>query len=41
MKTIPLHRVSLALGIVADALRNNPVCVYGPLLMRCRYAMSN
>lgn len=40
MKTIPLYRVQLALGIVADSLREKPVCIYGPSLQMCRFAMS-
>lgn len=41
MKTIPLYRVQLALGIVADSLREHPFCVYGPVPQRARYAISN
>lgn len=41
METIPLYRVQLALGIVADSLREKPFCIYGPELQRCRYALSN
>jgi hypothetical protein len=41
MKTIPLYRVQLALGIVADSLREHPFCICGPVLQRSRYALSN
>lgn len=41
MKTIPLYRVRLALGIVADSLREVPYCFYATDLQRNRYALSN
>lgn len=40
MKTIPLYRVRLALGIVADSLRANPYCIYTGSLQQSRYALS-
>lgn len=41
MKIIPLWRVRFALGIVADGLRDKPICTYGPALHRGRYAISH
>jgi hypothetical protein len=38
MITIPLYRVRLALGIVADSLSDHPVCTWGEDLQYCRYA---
>lgn len=40
MKTIPLYRVQLAIGIAADTLSANPICIWGADLQYCRYAMS-
>ena len=40
MHIIPLYRVRLALGIVADSLRKVPYCFYATDLQKKRYALS-
>lgn len=40
MQTIPLHRVQLAIGIIADSFRLQPICYWGTSLQHMRYALS-